>query len=238
MGLPPSDASFAIGFASSAAFAATLPLGNANAVPNIVRVGIALAMAPLFAMHLASVSHSNLELAEQALLAAAIGAAIGLSASVLASAAGAAGSLVDHAIGGGLSAAQTPGDGTGPFALVLPLAFGYALCSSGALAHLMVGVAGLASTLEVHVSAVGATGLARVAFEVAAVLALPPLCANALATMFSGIVARVAPRSSGMLLVPALGSPLALCTVIAGAGSTLLVLRNLAIATSHVVRHL
>jgi type III secretory pathway component EscT len=235
---PPSELAFAIALAASVTFAATVPLASESAVPSIVRLTLALAMTPLCAAHPVSEPHSNIELIEQACVAASIGATLGLSASIVAAAAGAAGSLIDHALAGGLSGGQEGGDGTGPFALLLPLGFSYALCSVGALDRLMVGVAMLGSTLAVQMSAGGVVGLARFACETAAALALPPLFANALATMVSGIVARVVPRSSGMLLVPALGSPLALCTVLAGVGSTMVLLRDLALATSHAARHL
>ncbi len=238
MWLPSSDFAFAVALAASVALAATVPLATANTVPGIVRLALALAMTPLCAAHLPSAPHSNAELIEQTCIAASLGATLGLSATIIASAAAAAGSLIDHAIAGGLSGGQDGGDGTGPFALLLPLGFSYALCSVGALDRLMMGVAALGSALAIHASTGGVVGLARVACEAAAVLALPPLFANALATMVSGMVARVVPRSSGMLLVPALGSPLAVCTVLAGVGSTMVLLRDLALATGHAARHL
>ena len=54
----------------------------------------------------------------------------------------------------------------------------------------MMGVAALGSALAIQASTGGVVGLARVACEAATVLALPPLFANALATMVSGMVAR------------------------------------------------
>jgi len=84
------DISLALGFARTAAFAAAMPLGRTRAVPRIVRVMIALCLAPA-AASVQQTDSANLrdwsELTGAAIAAAAQGAAIGLCATIVAGAA-------------------------------------------------------------------------------------------------------------------------------------------------------
>lgn len=225
---------FSAAFAGSAAFAALLPLAGARAVPAVVRLALALAIAPLVAARLTAEPRAG-DLLEETLAVAALGGTTGLSASVLAGSAAAAGSLIDGALGTtGISGADRVfGETAGPFGVLAPLAFAFAMTSSGALAWLVAGFAATEGALAAHFSPSVVSELGRTAFAGALTIALPALCAHIFATLVAGIVARLTPRVNGMLLAPALGSMLGLCVVLAGAAAFFNLMTELSRLAAH-----
>jgi flagellar biosynthesis protein FliR len=217
-----------VAFAGSAAFAALLPLAGARAVPPVVRLALALAIAPLVAARLGAEPRTG-DLLAEALEFAVLGGATGLGASIVAGSAAAAGALIDGALGASAGGSDRIfGQGAGPFGALAPLAFAYVMTSSGALTWLIAGYTASASALAAHFAPPMAMALGRTLFAAAAAVALPALCAHALAALVAGIIARLTPRVNGMLLAPALGSMLVLCVVLAGAAALFSLMNELA----------
>lgn len=234
------DGLFAVAFAGSASLAALLPLAGARAVPAVVRLGLALAVASLASAHAvaplasAHVVHAPKagDLLREALEAAALGGATGLGATIVAGAAASAGALMDGALGApAIGADRIFGQGAGPFGVLAPLLFALAMTNSGALTWLIAGYAAASSSLAQHfaVATVGAVG--QTLFAAALVIALPALFAHAVAALMAGVIARLTPRVNGTLLAPALQSMLVLAVVVAGASAlmgSMIVLSRLA----------
>jgi flagellar biosynthesis protein FliR len=208
---------FAVAYAGSASFAAMLPLAGARAVPPIVRLALALAMAPLVAARLGEGPRMG-DLLAGAMAAAALGSASGLSANIIAGAAAAAGALIDGALGAPAGGSERIfGQTAGPFGTLVPLGFAFMMTSSGALTWLVAGYAASVGVLAEHFSPSVLAALGQTLFASAVTIALPALCAHAVATLVAGVIARLAPRVNGMLLAPALGSLLVLCVILGGA---------------------
>jgi flagellar biosynthesis protein FliR len=224
---PLGEAGFAVAFAGSAALASTLPLAGARHVPGLARAALALSITPLAAHGLGGETIGDAGV--HACLAAVGGASAGMAASILAGAVVSAAALIDQALtaGPGLGV-DVSGQGAGPFSVLLPLLFANVLCQSGAFGWLLAAYAAHSATVKILVSHVFVAGLARTALQAALTLALLPLCAHALATLLAGIAARVAPRVNGLLLAPALGSPMSLLVVLASVPATFAVLKRIA----------
>jgi flagellar biosynthesis protein FliR len=203
-------------------------LAGSRAVPAIVRLALALAVAPLAEPKFNGASPSG-PLSEF-VLAAGFGAATGLGASIVAGAAAAAGGLIDSALAGGVTVPDRVfGQSAGPFGVLVQMAFAVAMTSSGALTWLIAAYAYASSALVTtgvsvemsrhaqHIDASSVGALGRTVFSAALAIALPALCAHSLGALLAGIVARLTPRVNGMLLAPALGSMLVLAVTAAGA---------------------
>ena len=229
----PSELAFGVAFAGCAVFVATLPLAASRGVPAIVRGALALAIAPMAAN---SLPLAGLDAISQAGANMAVGAVVGLSTAVISGAAAAAGGLLDTAIGAppaGLD--RVFGQNAGPFAVLVPLMFAVALCSSGGLTTLIAGfVAACSVAARVHLTGVSALG--NLIFATAVAIALPALGAHAIATFIAGFTARVVPRINGMLLAPGVGFGLALLVATAGVPALLLAISHLAHLAARVPR--
>jgi flagellar biosynthesis protein FliR len=217
-----------VAFAGAAALAATMPLAGSRAVPSFVRAGLALSVAPLAAAQVAPLSSPS-ETAWQVVLAAAFGATAGLSAAIVAGSASAAGALVDGAIAAPPAGFDRVfGHSAGPFATLLPLAFAFVFSGSGAMTFLIAAFLAALRSASTHVAGVGVSILGNTLFVDALVLSLPLLGAQALATIVSGVAARVAPRVNGMLLAQPLASMLGLVAAIVGIPAMLVALVRIA----------
>jgi type III secretory pathway component EscT len=233
---------FVLALAGSTAFAATLPLAGARHVPGIVRGALALSIAPLAANTATTdVAWTAMAggVAIPACIAAAVGTSVGLTASIIAGSAASAGALFDQALAGGPSNSNDASQqNSGPFSMLLPLVAANAWCSSGALAWFVAGFAGHFTALAIHISSAGAAGAIRTAFHLTLALSLPPVFAHAVATLIAGFAARVAPRVNGMLLTPAIASPLALIVAIVGVPATFALMRQMAAIAARDALHL
>ena len=87
--------------------------------------------------------------------------------------------------------------------------------------------------LAVHVTTAGAVDAIRTAFQLTLALSLPPVFAHAVATLVAGFASRVAPRVNGMLLTPAIASPLALIVAIVGVPATFALMRHMVAIAAH-----
>ncbi|HEV2908545.1 MAG TPA: flagellar biosynthetic protein FliR [Candidatus Eremiobacteraceae bacterium] len=227
--------------AGSTAFAAVLPLAGARHVPGIVRAALALSIAPL-AADSATIdtawAATGGGVTIPACIAAATGTSVGLTASIIAGSAASAGALFDQALAGGpASSNDASQQGSGPFSVLLPLVAANAWCGSGALGWLVAGFAGHFTALAVHATAAGAVDAIRTAFHLTLALALPPVFAHAVATLIAGLASRVAPRVNGMLLTPAIASPLALIVAIVGVPATFALMRHMVAIAAHAALH-
>lgn len=213
----PASVALALGFARTAAFAAAMPLGRTRAVPRIVRVVLALCLAPIVATAHnsdASVLRDWSALAGAALAAAFQGAAVGLCATIAAGAAAAAGGLIDAALASQLGPARDVFGESGPVGLVCTSAFGW-FFFGGAFVEL-AGVCVNAEYKTISVTAVAALASACVRTALAA--AGPAIIAQAFAAVVAACIARMAPRVNGMFLGAPIGTTLVIVSLIAGGG--------------------
>lgn len=229
MGAPDqiSVATWLAAFARATTFAATVPLVGSGAVPRIVRAAFALTLTPAIAVRLThdgSVSHGLAWIGN-----AALGAAYGLTASMLAAAASAAGSLID----GSLSMrpfgrdAVLAGDG-GPFERVLSLGFGLALLATGGMTQMCCRFVAASSSAVLEFTA---GDLARLAMSCATSgldIAAPAIAAQALGTLIAAAAARAAPRVNGLMLASPLVTALVLMAMLACSAPILHALIDLA----------
>lgn len=230
-----------VALAGSTAFAATLPLAGAKHVPGIVRAALALSITPL-AADTATTDAAWATVAGgvtiPACIAAATGTSVGLTASIIAGSAASTGALFDQALAGGPSNSyDATQQGSGPFSVLLPLVAANAWCSSGALAWFVAGFAGHFTALAIHTGSAAASAAIRTAFHLTLALSLPPVFAHAVATLIAGLAARVAPRVNGMLLTPAIASPLALIAAIVGVPAMFALMRHMAAIAAHAALH-
>ena len=213
------DHFFLEAFAGSAALVALMPLAGSRAVPAVVRLALALSIAPLGQLQFERTARTG-DLLADVFGSAVLGAATGLSASAVAGAAASAGSLIDTALGASPAGAERVfGQSTGPFGMLVPLAFAVAMTGSGALTWLLAGYSAAVGSLAAHFALPHVAALGRAMFAMAVAAALPALCAHALAAFVAGCVARLAPRVNGVLLAPALSALLVLTVLTAGASA-------------------
>lgn len=217
----PPDASLAIGFARTAAFAAAMPLGRARSVPRVVRVVLALSLAPIAAAtHHPDVSflHDWSAFAAAAIAAASQGAVVGLCATVAAGAAAAAGGLIDSAMASQAGPAHDVFGESGPVGLLCGSAFGWFFFGGAFDALTSVCVAADYKTIgEPAIAA-----LAGACVQTALAVAGPAVIAQAFATVVAAGVTRMAPRVNGMFLSAPIAASLVIVSLIIG-GSTLIV---------------
>ncbi|MBV8364951.1 MAG: flagellar biosynthetic protein FliR [Candidatus Eremiobacteraeota bacterium] len=227
---------FALAYAGCAAFAALLPLRTGNAIPGIVRAAFAVALTPLAAANVRAAFLTTSTTAAHGpyaalLIIASGGASIGLVSSAVLSAAASAGALIDQALCGSQGASVEQG---GPIGLLITIGAALTLSQGGALTSLMLLVCMAPYSHPQHLT----DGLAfvRVGTIAAVSMALPALCAHALATIASALVARVAPRINGLLLAPALSTPLVLAVTLAGAATLFAWMQRLSAFASELAR--
>ena len=199
-------------FARASAFAATAPLAGSGAVPRIVRGALALTLAPAVvanARHGGSIAAWPEEVV--------VGAAFGVTATIVASAAAAAGSLIDASL------AMRPfgrdsvfGGGQGPFGRLLSLAFAALFLSTGAMTHLCSRFVETSSSTAHVVSARGAVALIEASFTASLDIAAPPIAAQLIATLAAAAAARAAPRINGLMLASPAATAAVLVVILAG----------------------
>jgi flagellar biosynthesis protein FliR len=209
----------AVGFARTAAFAASMPLGRARAVPNIVKVVLALTLAPIAAAALPvkPSSHDVSAVAMLALSAALQGAAIGLCATIAAGAAAAAGGLIDAALASQPAPLRDVFGESGPVGSICTAAFGWIFFAGPFTRLAAFCVEADHKFLSVRAIAV----LAGACTQTALAAAGPAIVAQAFAAIVAGGVARMAPRINGMFLGSPIASVLVIATLIAGSSALL-----------------
>jgi flagellar biosynthesis protein FliR len=209
--------SLAIGFARTAAFAASMPLGRARAVPRIVRVVLALSLAPVAAAALPSVNpalHDVSALLALALRAALQGAAVGLCATIAAGAAAAAGGLIDAALASQPAPLRDVFGEAGPVGSICTAAFGW-FFFAGPFTRLV----DFCIDASQHVMSVRAiAALAGACTQTALAAAGPAIIAQTFAAIVAGCIARMAPRVNGMFLGAPIASVLVIASLVAGGG--------------------
>jgi flagellar biosynthesis protein FliR len=209
---------FAVGFAKAAAFAAAMPLGRARSVPRVARGAIAIALAPLFAAHVAhAVAEDDLAaLARAALLNALQGAAVGLCATVVAGAAAAAGELFDTAVASQTIPVRDVFGDSGPVAGLSAILFGWFLMDTGGFERLVSScIAGPGEPPHIRTIAILGTTFLQIALSAGA----PALAAQAFSTIVAALIARVAPRINSLFLGAPIASLLTMCALVIGGGA-------------------
>lgn len=217
--IPHGLATLIVAFACSAALAATAP--GLRQVPPAVRAGLALTLVPALAVRAPVAANLALpQLLAGGLEAALLGAGVGLCASVVAAAAGAAGALVDAAIASQpFGPERVVGVDSGPIGRLYTLAFAW-MFYGGPFVALLERLASAAQSFHAQPLASGAIAvLAGALFAAALALAGPALCAQVLATLMAGLFARVSAIPNGLFIGPPLGLGLALLALLAGAQS-------------------
>ncbi len=178
-------------------FAATLPLAAGGSTMRVARAGLALALVPiLLAAH---ESRPAAPLFEAVASGALIGAAFGLSASVVCGAVSAAGSLIDSSL---MWAPFADRAGTGgALAYLYQVAFILVLLQTGGFNAIVNIFARATLQLPLHIATLsGILSLGEAALKESLVLAAPALLAQTLASLLAGILARAAPQVNGMLV--------------------------------------
>ena len=210
----------ALGFARAAAFVAATPLGRAGSVPRIIRVVLAITLAPIVAAARPanpSVLDDWTAFGFATLLTAAQGAAVGLCATIVAGAAAAAGGLVDSALAAQPAPSRDIFGESGPVGLVCTSAFGW-FFFRGPFERLTEVVATADSK---NISATAVAALARVCMETALACAGPAIVSQGFAAVLAAGIARIAPRVNGMFLAAPIASLLVVASLLAGGGAML-----------------
>jgi flagellar biosynthesis protein FliR len=223
----PQGVPLAIGFARTAAFAAAMPLGRTRSVPRVVRVVLAMGLAPIAAAaHVpdTSVLHDWSAFAGAAIAAAAQGAAVGLCATIAAGAAAAAGGLIDAALASQPGPARDVFGESGPVGLLCSSAFGWFLF--GGPFDTLTGVCVSADFRTIGEPAIAS--LAGACVQTALAVAGPAVIAQAFAAVVAAGVARMAPRVNGMFLGAPIAAVLVIASLIAGGGALILALADIA----------
>jgi type III secretory pathway component EscT len=227
------SAALALGFARTAAFAASMPLGRSRAVPRIVRVVLAFSLAPIAAGARSTdtaMLHDLSAIAAAALSAALQGAAIGLCATIAAGAAAAAGGLIDAALASQPAPLRDVFGESGPVGSICTAAFGWLFF--GGPFTLLVDFCIATDHQFVSVRAIAA--LAGACMQTALSAAGPAIVAQAFATVVAAGIARMAPRVNGMFLGAPIASALVIASRIAGGGALLYALAAMAWRTGFV----
>lgn len=206
-------AGLAVAVAEALAFAATVPLMPAGATSRIARLCLAVAAISI----LWNVSPQHVGEPIVAMLHGAIaGATCGLGAAIIASAVNAAGDLIDVALGSPPFAERASTGG--PIARVYQLAYALVLVASGGLTKMIAEFAHASFALQQPLMSMHALAtIASASLRTSLLIAGPSLFAQALATLLSGILSRVAPQLGSMLFSAPLVSGSVLLAVTIGA---------------------
>jgi len=182
--------------AQAIAFAATVPLMPAGSTPRVARAALAIVLVPL--LWSVAPTHAHVVEPTTALLYGAVsGAMFGLSAAVIASAVGAAGDLIDVALGSPPFAERAPNGG--PIARVYQLAYALVLLRTGGLTMMIAEFARASSALHPLLTLHALSALGSSSLRTGLLIAGPSLFAQALASLIAGILSRVAPHIGGVL---------------------------------------
>ena len=227
------SAGLALAFARTAAFAATMPLGRTRAVPRVVRVALALSLAPVAAatrMVDTSALHDESGFAAAAASAALQGAAVGLCATIAAGAAAAAGGLIDAALASQPAPLRDVFDESGPVGSICTAAFGWFFFSGPftRLAEICIGKDHPLMSVPAIAALIGACTQAALA------AAGPAIVAQAFAAVVASGVARMAPRVNGMFLGSPIASLLVITSLLVGGGALLYAIAAMAWHTAFV----
>jgi flagellar biosynthesis protein FliR len=214
------SAELALGFARTAAFAAAMPLGRTRAVPRIVRVVLALSLAPVAAAARAADTpalHDLSALAVAALGAALQGAAVGLCATIAAGAAASAGGLIDSALASQPAPLRDVFGDSGPMGSLCSSAFGW-FFFGGAFDRL----AYFCIAMDHHpLGVLAIAALAGACMQTALAAAGPAIAAQAFAAVVVAGIARMAPRVNGLFLGAPIAALLVIASLLAGGGALL-----------------
>ncbi len=164
---------------------------------RVVRAGLALALIPiLLAAHEPRLPAPLFEAVASGAL---IGAAFGLSATVVSGAVSAAGSLIDAGL---MWAPFSDRAGAGgPLAYLYQVVFTLLLLQTGGFNAIVKIFARATSQLPLHVATLsGILSLGEAALKESLVLAAPALLAQTLASLLAGVLARAAPHVNGMFV--------------------------------------
>lgn len=228
---PAAAAGAILGFAAAVTLAATMPLPFSGAAPRLVRAALAIALVPALAASLSGASGRTwTDLTAQAFAAAALGAGVGVCASVVAAGASAAGALIDGALASQPFGGEAFSGSTGPFGRLYAVAFAATFFGSGAFDVVVEHLAEALRAASPHAfSAAAVAALASACFAAALTLAAPAIGAQLLSSLVAGTVARTAQIPGAMFLTAALVVVVALPALLAGAGPLWGLLRALAL---------
>jgi type III secretory pathway component EscT len=158
-----------------------------------------------------------------------VGAAFGLSATIVAAAAAAGGSLVDNTLALRIFSREVlTGADQGPFARLYALAFACAFVGTGSMTRLCERFAQASSLAAIHARGATAVLLVGASFENAISLAAPALVGGLFASIVAGLISRVAPRINGLTLASPLIAAAVLAALFASAVPVIRILAHLA----------
>jgi flagellar biosynthesis protein FliR len=199
----------------ASSFSATFDIFSPSVVPSNVRAVLALALVSMLFARRPLAAPDQAALTGDLTTAALIGAACGLSASVVAAAARLAGSLIDNALAAGLFG-QGLFAGGGPVSRIYSWAFALTFLSTGAYPRLVRALVDATGAMhDVH-PALAAAALARTFLLAGLELAGPVLFVQMLAALLSGALGRVAPYANAMLFSGPLSAALTLACLVLG----------------------
>lgn len=162
-----------------------------------MRAGLALALIPILLA--ARESRLPVPMWEAVASGALIGAAFGLSATVVCGAVTAAGSLIDAGLMWAPFADRTAADGAVGY--LYQVVFGLVLLQSGGFNAIVNIFARTTSQLPLHLATLsGILSLGETALKESLVLAAPALLAQMLASLLAGLLARATPHVNGVLV--------------------------------------
>lgn len=216
-----------------------MPLGRARAVPRIVRVVLAAALAPIFAERIAYADAGAIRFdtfASSALLNALEGAACGICATVVAGAAAAAGQLFDAALASQSIPARDVFENAGPISALAAALFGWLFMGTGAFDNLVTICSAMPLGIpDVHTAA----ALGEAFFRIALAAGAPALAAQSFATVVAALIARMAPRINGLFLGAPIGATLTIGALVIGCGGFVAAMVSVALhsaAAPHALR--
>ena len=233
--LEPRVSAIAGAAAEAIAFVAASPV-LPEGTPAIVRAGVIIAIVPV--LMLAEVG-GQAPASASFLSGALVGAAFGLGASIVAGAVKGAGDLIDAALGSPpfLSIAKTGG----PVQRIYHLAYALVLFGSGGFSAMIATLASAHGFAQHrHIDILHVVTLAADSIRMCLLLAGPCLYAQALATIVTGILARISPGVGGILFGAQLSSASVIVALAVGAttlGSELLdMVRHTLGLARHIIR--
>ena len=201
--------------AQSFAFTATAPLIPGSGLA-IVRAALAIVLVPM--LWQVALGRSSADPLASIVTGAVEGVALGMSASIVAGAVKAAGDAIDAALDSPPFASHA--SGAGPIDRLYQTAYAAILFGSGGFAAMVAGLVRANAGLPRHLFVLhGLVTLANVSLRESLLLAGPCLFAQALATIVSGLIARVSPALGGVLFGASVSPAFVMLALAAGAST-------------------